>query len=103
MTGRLDAQTPQITYAFLGQQGDAITVSMNRTDGDLDARVAILDSQFREIASDDDSGGDQNARIDRYTLSETGVYYIQASRFSGADGNPNTSGSFILVLAQRFD
>ena len=46
------------------------------------------------------SGGGQNARIARYVLPKTGIYYVRAARFSGKDGNPNTHGSFVLVLAK---
>jgi hypothetical protein len=63
--------------------------------------VSILDGTLRSLASNDDSDG-QNSRIDRFTLPATGLYYIRASRFSG-EGRPPTRGSFILVLAQRFD
>jgi hypothetical protein len=80
--------------------GDAVTVSLNRGDGDLDPVVRILDANRNIRANDDDSGGGQNARIARYVLPETGIYYIQATRFSGSEGNPNTQGSFVLVLAR---
>lgn len=103
ITGRIDDSTPQILYAFWGVEGDTITVSMNRGDGNLDPVVSILNENQRSIVSDDDSGGDQNARIERYTIQRTGVYYIRATRYSGSEGPTNTNGSFILVLARRFD
>jgi hypothetical protein len=31
------------------------------------------------------------------------VYYIVATRYSGGRGNPNTTGSFTLTLAERAD
>ncbi len=100
ITGRIDDTTPETLFAFFGEAGDAITVSLNRGDGDLDPQVSILGSDLAVLAQDDDSGGGQNARIARYVLPQTGLYYIRAARFSGDDGNPNTQGSFILVLAQ---
>jgi hypothetical protein len=101
LTGRIDDQTPQVLYAFHGLEGEAITVSVNRGDGDLDPVVEILGSDQVALVSDDDSGGGQNARIARYVLPSTGLYFIRAGRFSGdAEGNPNTRGSYILVLAQ---
>lgn len=99
-TGRIDDTAPESLYAFFGTEGDAITVSLNRGDGDLDPQVAILGSDLSVLAQDDDGGGGQNARIARYVLPETGLYYIRAGRFSGEDGNINTQGSFILVLAR---
>jgi len=100
VTGRVDDQTPQVLYAFHGVEGEPITVSVNRGDGDLDPVVDILSSDQISLASDDDSGGGQDARVARYVLPRTGLYYIRVGRFSGTDGNPNTRGSFILVLAR---
>ncbi|MFQ3567846.1 MAG: PPC domain-containing protein [Aggregatilineales bacterium] len=103
IAGHLDDTTPQLLYVFRGAAGDAITVTMNRTDGDLDPRVAILDEELRELASDDDSGGAQNARIDRFILPEDGLYFLQAGRYIDPLGGLPTSGGFVLVLTQRFD
>jgi hypothetical protein len=103
LTGRIDDTTPELLFAFRGVTGDTITVSLNRGDGNLDPVVAILNSSQRELTRDDDSGGGQNARINRYVIPQTGLYYIRATRFSGEDGNADTQGSFILVLARRAD
>lgn len=103
ITGRIDEVTPQITFAFWGTEGDAVTVSLNRGDGDLDPIVSIVDSNGNVVAQDDDSGGGKNSRIARYVLPRTSIYYIRAARFSGTDGDPNTRGSFILILARIFN
>jgi hypothetical protein len=99
-TGRIDEITPQGLFAFYGAEGDAITVSLNRGDGDLDPVVSILSGDLIELTRDDDSGGGQNARIARYIIPRSGLYYIRVSRFDGVDGNRNTQGSFVLVLAR---
>ncbi len=39
LTGRIDDATPSVLFAFYGVQGDAITVSLNRGDGDLDPGI----------------------------------------------------------------
>ena len=100
ITGRIDELTPDVQFAFFGTKGDAITISLNRGDGDLDPTLYLLDSNQTVIKQDDDSGGGQNARITRFVLLASGAYYIKAARFSGTDGNPNTQGSFVLVLAR---
>ena len=101
-SGLINDETPERLYAFYGEAGDTITVSMNRADGNLDPLVSILDSEQRPLVTDDDSGGNQNARIAAYTLPASGTYYLRATRYSGdPPGDPNTSGNFILVLAQR--
>jgi hypothetical protein len=103
VTGGIDDITPSIRYAFWGVEGDAITASMSQSDGDLDPFINILAADGETIlVSDDDSAGRPNARIQRFTIPETGVYYLEATRYAGQD-NPNTEGGFVLVLAQRFD
>lgn len=101
VSGVINDATPQVVYGFAGNAGDTVMVTMTRIDGNLDPHVAILDGELRELISDDDSGGDRNARIERFTLPASGIYFIQASRFSG-EGLP-TSGGYVLVLTRRFD
>jgi hypothetical protein len=103
VTGHIDDNNPQVLYAFRGEAGDTITTTMNRADGDLNPVVSILDGNFTPLISDDDSGGGQNARIARFTIPQSGTYYLSASRQGEAEGRGITQGSFILVLAQRFD
>lgn len=103
LTDTIDDVNTQVRYAFRGEAGDIITASMNQSDGDLDPFINILAADgVTVLISDDDGGGRPNARIDRYTLPETGIYYIEATRYNGVD-NPNTRGGYILVLAQIFD
>jgi hypothetical protein len=101
VSGVINDATPQVVYGFAGNIGETVMVTMTRIDGNLDPHVSILDGELREIASDDDSGGDRNARIERFTLPASGIFFIQASRFSG-EGLP-TSGGYVLVISQRFD
>lgn len=96
-------EDPDSLFAFWGQEGDLVTIGMNRTSGDLDPLLMLLNAEQNTIRSDDDSGGRQNARITRFRLPESAVYYIRAGRFSGpeADGNPNTAGAYTLTLTQQ--
>jgi hypothetical protein len=100
ITGRVDGSTPEVVFAFYGEAGDAVTASLNRGDGDLDPVIQILNDSQSVVVQDDDGGDGQNARIARHVLLRSGIYYIRASRFTGTDGNPDTAGSFILVLAR---
>ncbi len=103
LTGDIGDDRPDALYAFFGEAGDVITLSLSRGDGTLDPVLSILAADGQTVlAFDDDSGGGQNAHIDRFEVPETGVYYIRAARYDGAD-NPNTSGSYVLVVARRFD
>lgn len=93
-------QDPSSLYVFWGSQGDIVTITMSRVDGDLDPVLQFFDNQQRRLIRDDDSGGNKNASITRYTLPYTGIYYISAERYSGDNGNPNTQGNFMVVLAR---
>lgn len=102
-TGNISDDHAEDLYAFYAQQGDTITFSMNRTDGNLDTVVELLDNLQQRILRDDDGGNGQNSRVERYSIPYTGLYYIRAQRYDGTNGDPTTSGSYVLVLAQRFD
>jgi hypothetical protein len=65
--------------------------------------VSILNRDRQTLASNDDAGSTQNARIGEFIVPVTGAYYIRAARYSGAAGPTNTEGSFVLVLARRFN
>jgi hypothetical protein len=103
VTGYIDDLSPELLWAFWGESGDTITIAMTRGDGNLDPVVALLNDTRQQLVSDDDSGNEQDARIDRYVLPRTGIYYIRATRYSGTTGDARTSGSFTLVLARRFN
>lgn len=103
VTGIIDDETPQHLFAFWGAEGDTISVTLTRGDGNLDPVVSILNEDLRPLVSDDDSATGQNAYIERYRIAVTGVYYIRATRFTGPDSASNTRGSYTLILAQRFE
>lgn len=103
LSGNISDETPEQLYAFYAEQGDNITISMNRSDGNLDSVIELLNSTQNRILRDDDSGNGQNARVERYEIPITGLYYIRATRYNGNDGDNNTSGTYTLVLAERVD
>ena len=100
--GKISAENGQDLYAFYARQGEIITVSMTRVDGDLDAFLELLNGSQELLLSNDDGGNGQNALIDNYTIPRSGLYFIRARRFFGENGNPNTAGGYVLVLAERF-
>lgn len=104
VTGVISETLTETTYAFYGEQGDVITASMIRVDGNLDPFISILDSEQRVLVSDDDGGSGQNANIARFEIPATGTYYVRGTRFSGEPpGDPNTTGTYNLTLARRFN
>ena len=90
-------------YVFYARQGETISISMTRGEGNLDPALDLLDSAQGLLLSDDDSGPGQSALIDDYVIPESGLYYIRARRYADSRGDPDTAGSYVLVLAQRFE
>ena len=101
VTGKISADNEADLYAFYGRYGEVISISMTRVDGNLDTYLELLNAAQEVLTRNDDSGGSQNSLIHHFTIPATGMYTIRARRFSGTDGNPNTAGSYVLVLAER--
>jgi hypothetical protein len=90
--GELSAEQPAIIYAFTGQQGDVVSVSM--TSDDFDSYLTLSSSTPNtELTTNDDGGGSLNALIGPFTLPSTGEFLISASSLSG-----NAYGSFSVSL-----
>ncbi len=102
VNGRINDLNQADTYAFYGRQGEVVSISMTRVDGNLDALLELLNGAGEVVTRNDDrSGNDQNALIDNFALPATGTWYIRARRYAGTDGDANTSGAYVLVLAER--
>ena len=101
VTGKISADNEDDLYAFYGRHGEVISISMTRVDGNLDAYLELLNAAQEVVTRNDDTGGSQNSLIDNFSIPSTGMYYIKARRYSGTDGNPNSAGSYVLVLAER--
>lgn len=101
VTGKISGDKEDDLYAFYGRSGEVISISMTRVDGNLDAYLELLNAGQEVVTRNDDTGGSQNSLIDNFSIPATGMYYIRARRYSGTDGDPNTAGSYVLVLAER--
>jgi hypothetical protein len=97
--GQITNDIPAITYAFLGNEGDVITIDMIATQETLDASLLLFTSASVQIAEDDDSGLGKNARIADFALPADDIYYIVASRYQFQGGE--TQGGFTLSLSRQ--
>jgi hypothetical protein len=69
-------------YAFMGSEGDSVTISMNATeDSTLDPFLALLGPSGELIASNDDTEDGLDALIDGAELPESGTYLILATSY----------------------
>ncbi len=84
--------TNAATYTFEGQEGQSVTITVMSSE--FDPFVTLTQSDGQTLTSDDDSAGSLNARIEAFTLPETGRYNIVVSRVAGSG-----TGSFTLELS----
>ncbi len=64
--------------------GKTYVIDMESTD--FDAYLRVLDSNGKQLASDDDSGGNHNARI-RFAPTKEDNYQVVATRFGSGQGS----------------
>ncbi len=98
--GTINDDTPQQVYAFQGNAGDVVTVSMANISGNLDPTVKLTDAFGNELAINEDINilNNFNARIDALVLPYSGYYTIVATRYQERFGD--TAGRF-EVQVQR--
>ena len=70
-------------YSVSLRQGQAYVIEMNSTE--FDCFLRFLDPQGKQLAQDDDSGGNLNSRI-VFTIPTTGTYEIVATTYNGSLG-----------------
>jgi len=64
-------------YLFAGAAGQVITVTMDGVTAGVNPRMTLYDPAGGALATDDDSGGDQNARIRQVRLPASGDAILQ--------------------------
>lgn len=77
-------------YAFEGKAGQKISIDMSSNQ--IDSYLILLNSNDQELAQDDDSGGEKNARI-IITLPEDGTYKLLANSYEAGE-----SGEYQLKI-----
>ncbi len=99
VTGAISNAQYEVVYTFQGQAGDAVTITMNRTDNVFDPYLALYNvyPSQNPLVVDDDSGGNLNALIANYRLPTSGTYYIVATRFMRQTGT--ATGTYTLTLS----
>lgn len=87
-----------VNYPFEARGGDVITVMLSKTQGNLDSLLYILSPSGDELISNDDvdPGISTDSGIIEFTVPQSGVYTIVATRFQEQSGS--TVGEFNLSL-----
>jgi hypothetical protein len=79
LTDAKRAGKPHQTFAMNFEQGKTYVIDLRSVE--MDSYLWLDDPNGMQVALDDDSGGNQNARI-RHTATQTGDYVIAATVFS---------------------
>ena len=97
VSGSIDTSGDMDWFAVTLEAGQRYLISQNATGNlatpVLDSLVSVIDSTGAVVASDDDSGPTNNARLS-FTADTTGVYYIQA------DGFGTTTGEYGITIQE---
>ncbi|MGD8813486.1 MAG: PPC domain-containing protein [Anaerolineales bacterium] len=78
-------------WFFSGSAGDSVLITANSEA--FDTFLALFGTSGEYLTCDDDSGTDYNARIDGYTLPNSGLYIINVISYS-----PESAGGYTLTL-----
>ena len=82
-SARSDSGAPADLYRFSGRAGQRVAISLKADD--FDSYLELFDANHNSLATDDDSGGELNARL-TFVLPDDGDYLIEARGFSDAEG-----------------
>lgn len=98
VTGRIDGETVYEAYSFEGVTGDIVSLRMDAVDGNLDAKVYLLDPAGNVVAVNDDAvnADTTNAAILNQTLVSDGTYSAVTTRYGQDYGG--TEGAYSLTL-----
>ncbi|MGB3571019.1 MAG: trypsin-like peptidase domain-containing protein [Phormidesmis sp.] len=82
-------------YSFEGRGGQRVSIEMSSAN--VDSYLILLSPQGRDLAQDDDSGGDRNARL-VFTLPEDGTYTVLANSYGSRE-----TGDYALRVVEGSD
>ncbi|MBA3868829.1 MAG: hypothetical protein H0X30_06720 [Anaerolineae bacterium] len=95
LTGDVGAQWYQ-DWKLTTTAGDVLTITANRTSGNLQPEVILLGGSGQEVTHGYTSNTGDSASIERYTLSGAGNFVVRVSRAQGKNGF-STGGYSLLV------
>ncbi len=93
VSSTLNDQRPSELWQFSGRAGDVVLIFMNRTSGNLDTYLYLLDNHSTVLVKNDDYKNTDSAILN-YILPYDGNYTIRTERY------PGTSGNYMLSLMQ---
>lgn len=99
--GRITNEEPLAFFFVRAERGDVINITMRRTSGNLDPQLDLATADGTVLQTNDDDPtalGTLDAGLTNYTILNSGVYLIVATRFGREAGD--TEGSFVLTITR---
>ncbi len=97
--GTIDGDNAGRYYRFEAHKGDVITLTAERTRGNLDPTLTLFSADLKKIADHDQGQRGQSARISAFTAPKDADYLVLVSRYAGDAGF--TAGDYSLSLVGR--
>ncbi|MFN8378926.1 MAG: PPC domain-containing protein [Anaerolineae bacterium] len=95
VSGTLTSNAPSSLYSFQGEAGTSVRITL--VSEDFDCYLVLSDSNGNVLATDDDSAGNLDSRID-FAVPADGEYLIEATSFAAHNGSTPVTGSYTLSL-----
>jgi hypothetical protein len=86
-------------YLIEARKGDVLTITAERTKGNLDPILTLYTNDLKELATNDSGQRGQSARISAFTVPADGFYILLVTRFNRDTGI--TAGDYTLTLIGR--
>jgi len=96
LSGKITDDAFRAVYTFQGSRGEIVNIQVQRTQGNLDPLVVLMDAQNTIVARSDSTGLNAILTLNNITLPQSGVYYLVVTRFGQDRGM--TTGSYSLTL-----
>src|SRR5262245_8797752 len=94
--GSLTNSSPSQSYTFVGDTGQAVTITQHSSD--FDSYLILRDSNGNIVITDDDSAGNLDSRIGPYILPTSGTYTVVSDSYDHYNNSGTGVGSFTLSL-----
>lgn len=96
VTDTAAANNVGIAYEFDAEVGETVTITL--VSRDFDPLLLLVDENGEQVASDDDSAGNLNARIESFTVPSSGTYVIIVTSFGTSNTGVEFSGEYTLSV-----
>jgi N-acetylmuramoyl-L-alanine amidase len=93
LSGNISPSNDIDTAYFSGNQGQTVTIAMSKSGGSLDTYLELYGPDGIKVASNDDSNGTYDSRINNFNLPRTGRYRILSRSYAHS-----SSGGYTLQL-----